>query len=465
MGVNIGGWLCLEDWFFSGDSGRYVSTQPEQPTGQGNCLPPGITETAEPWASEGALVKRLNTTHGPEKTREFFTAHRGSYITANDFDKIAEMGLRSIRLPLSWVAFADALAYIDPVFASYNANSESAVVPDPFYSDSHAYVTIPRDWLAGVIRHAGSYGLKVLLDIHNMPGGSSIGTYNGIWPNAPRFWDANATLQNKDAKLKEAGLAIVRAMCKWVTDLDNATFRSVVGLTLMNEPGHLNGASHYVKEMDILDWLGQASDIFRQSKLADLGVKLYLNIIDTAFKDFYGTVAPWFHNTFTMEEMMGWAVMDMHWYASWSAGSCDGRVINGGGYRCGDPLSEIEQKITGCIMPWAKKFHELFRGLKSCSEFSVGSYQDSRYACNGQAVLRTFLKVQVRIMEVYDIEPLFWTWRMPYGRIFEPGWSLKHLAGYEAERTAEVCRSSPKAMAAAWDPNPAWGPRADSIVV
>jgi len=401
-------------------------------------------------------VKHLNSTHGPEKTIEYFQAHRGSYITANDFEQIAEMGIRAIRIPFTWAAFADALAYIDPIYASFDPNKESIVVPDPYYAESHAMVTIPRDWLAGMIRHAGTYGLKVLLDIHAMPGGSSIGTYSSIWPNPPKFWNANSTLKNKDANLRDAGLAVAQALIKWVEDFDNTTFRAVVGLTLMNEPGHLSaGMEHrYVQEPEILDWLAEAADLFRKSTLNDLGVKLYMNIIDTAFDDFYQTVPAWFHKTFTQEEQMGWAVMDMHYYMAWSAGSCDGRVIEGGGYRCGDPIPDIEKKLLACSVPWAKKFHDTFSGLKSCSEFSVGSYQDSRYACNGQTVMRTFLRTQVRTMEMYDIEPLFWTWRMPYGRVFEPGWSLKKISGYEVERTAEIChgmqphRSAPEAVQA-----------------
>jgi len=444
-GVNFGGWLCLEDWFFSGDTGRYVSTPPEQEVGQGSCLPPGVPQTTEPWPSEGILVKRLNATHGPAKTIEFFTGHRGSYIGADDFDKIAELGIRAIRLPITWAAFADALAYIDPIYASFNPNTEAAVVPDPFYSDTHALVTIPRAWLAEMIRHAGMYGLKVLIDLHAMPGGSSLGTYNGIWPSPPKFWNSNATLRNKSATLKEAGLAIAGALIDWVEDLDNKTFRAVVGLTLMNEPGHqsVGMKPRYVEEADILDWLGKAADIFRQSDLVGYGVKLYMNIIDTAFEDFYKTVTPWFHRTFSLKEQMRWAVMDLHWYTSWSAGTCDGRVIDGGGYKCGDPVHEVQAKLERCVIPWAQKFHSNFKGLKSCSEFSAGSYQDSRYACNGEMMLRMFLRTQVRTMEMYDIEPSFWSWRMPYGGVSEPGWSLKHLSGSEATRTAEVCRGLP----------------------
>lgn len=59
-GVNLGGWLCLEDWFYSGDRGLHVSTVSEH--GQGRCLPPAVSNT--PWDSEGNLTFQLNQTRG-----------------------------------------------------------------------------------------------------------------------------------------------------------------------------------------------------------------------------------------------------------------------------------------------------------------------------------------------------------------------------------------------------------------
>ena len=58
-GVNLGGWLCLEDWFYSGNSGLHVSTIDHN--GQGRCLPP---LRSIPWTSEGNLTFELNRSKG-----------------------------------------------------------------------------------------------------------------------------------------------------------------------------------------------------------------------------------------------------------------------------------------------------------------------------------------------------------------------------------------------------------------
>lgn len=58
-GVNLGGWLCLEDWFYSGNSGLHVSTIDHD--GQGRCLPP---LRSIPWTSEGNLTFELNRSKG-----------------------------------------------------------------------------------------------------------------------------------------------------------------------------------------------------------------------------------------------------------------------------------------------------------------------------------------------------------------------------------------------------------------
>ena len=59
-GVNLGGWLCLEDWFYSGDSGTHVSTMDQDV--QGRCLPPAVSSM--PWTSEGNPTFELNKTKG-----------------------------------------------------------------------------------------------------------------------------------------------------------------------------------------------------------------------------------------------------------------------------------------------------------------------------------------------------------------------------------------------------------------
>ena len=53
-----------------------------------------------------------------------------------------------------------------------------AIVTDPAHPDVKQ-VTVSRAALNGYIATLAAAGIDVLIDVHNMPGGSSLGTYNG----------------------------------------------------------------------------------------------------------------------------------------------------------------------------------------------------------------------------------------------------------------------------------------------
>jgi len=69
------------------------------------------------------------------------------------------------------------------------------------------------------LRGAASQNLKVVLDLHNMPGGSRDGTYRGVWPLLPRFWTACVAAGGKGVMLADIGLWIAEAFVKWVEGL------------------------------------------------------------------------------------------------------------------------------------------------------------------------------------------------------------------------------------------------------
>jgi aryl-phospho-beta-D-glucosidase BglC (GH1 family) len=439
-GVNFGGWLNLEDWFFSGEQGPMtVSTGSDVPQGQGACLPPLATQLAEHWPSEGRLAKMLNDTQGPEKTAEIFMAHRRSFIGNQDLADVRSLGIRKIRVPLNWAAFADALAPIDSnTYGMHDPDTDAAVVPDPFYSDTTALVTVPRQWLRTFLQRCAKHGLEVLLDMHAFPGGSSDGTYNGIWPAPPKFWLESSAIGDRNVKLTEAGQMIVNAMIEWVESLPREERRTVTGLTVMNEPAHISAGKDWADEEQVLDWLSTAADSFRKSQLPKEGVKLYMNMIETAFVDFGATVPAWYSKTFTHHERHSWAVMDVHWYSAWGGEFCSGRNTDGGAYFCDDPLEVIEQVYDTCLSGHVEDMKK-FDGLLATSEFSLGTFDQARLACTDPATRALFLKEQVRSMARHGIEAFFWTWRMPFGPAFEAGWSLKHNLGAESPHRDYPC--------------------------
>jgi len=360
-------------------------------------------------------------------------AHRRSFIGTRDLEAVSDLGIKTIRVPITWAAFADALAPIDKkIYASHDADNEAVLVPDPFYAKDALLVTIPRNWLKMFINKCRKQGLQVLLDLHAFPGASSDGTYNSVWPSPPKFWQGNAVF-GESISLTEAGHMITSAMIKWVEELDSETRQGVKGLTLMNEPGHLSAWADWAHEGEILAWLDEAGGQFRESKLPGVGVKLYMNMIETAFKNFGDTVPAWWNKTFTEQERNTWAVMDIHWYTAWGGQWSSGRTTDGGAYHCDDPLDEIRTKLENAAVGHAKDARGMFgsTALQAISEFSIGTNNAALTACTDPAVQEMFLDVQVKAWNAANIEPFFWTWRMPYGPAFEPGWSLKHTMGKE----------------------------------
>jgi len=438
-GVNLGGWLCLEDWFFSGASGRNVMTPGTQ--GQGRCFPPKVP--SKRWSSEGLLTKQLSDSRGMRAAAAAFEAHRRSYMSDGDLRSIAALGIKTVRLPLTWAAFADALASMAPkLYGVHNPEKDTWIVPDPFYTETTAWATIPRALLADFARQAGRHGLKVLFDLHAFPGGSSDATYSGVWPQRPAFWTGRMRVGDRGATLRDCGLLIAKALVQWVEQLGAEEQVGIAGVSLMNEPAHMAAMAKepWADERQILSWLAAAGQIFRESQLPRNGQRLYVQVVDTAFKDFLVSVTPWWPNTFSFQERHSWAVIDLHWYAAWLAGKCDGRTIPGGGFLCDQPLDEVRPLLRRCADKFSVDFFAShFEGNRACSEMSVGTYEDGRYACTDRAVLRTFLQEQVASMQEQGIEPFFWTWRMPYASVFEPGWSLKHLAGLEDPHAASFC--------------------------
>jgi hypothetical protein len=206
----------------------------------------------------------------------------------------------------------------------------------------------------------------------------------------------------------------------------------------MNEPAHNSAGKDWADEQQVLDWLANAADRFRQSQLPQHGIKLYMNMIESAFADFDDTVPAWWSRTFSRKERQSWAVMDVHWYSAWAGESCSGRTVSGGAYFCDDPMEEIQRVYETCLGDHVRKM-ENFDGLRATSEFSLGTFDQARSACTDPATRALFLREQVRAMSRAGIEAFFWTWRMPYGPAFEAGWSLKHNLNRESPHRDSPC--------------------------
>lgn len=111
-GSNLGNWLVLEKWM-----------EPELFAGTG--------AEDEVWMS-----RKL----APEDFAAKLKAHRDSYVTEADFAFLAEQGLRTVRLPVTYGVFGDRPPLVGAI----------------------EYVDMAMDW-------AERYGLQILLDLHTVP--------------------------------------------------------------------------------------------------------------------------------------------------------------------------------------------------------------------------------------------------------------------------------------------------------
>lgn len=147
-GTNLGNWLVLEKWMM-----------PEMFAGTG-------TED-ETW-----LSRKLSQ----EELKAKLKAHRDTYITEKDYQEIAEMGLNTVRLPVPYQIFDDRPPLVGCV----------------------EYVDMAFDW-------AEKYGLKILLDLHTVPGsqnGYDNGGITGVckWCKNPKEVEFALTVLERLAK-------------------------------------------------------------------------------------------------------------------------------------------------------------------------------------------------------------------------------------------------------------------------
>ena len=176
-GVNLGNWLVLEKWM---SPELYNDTTAEDETYL--CLQ----------LSEGEKRARLK-------------AHRDHYITSRDFAYIAEKGFNAVRLPVPFFVFED----IGP------------------YVHCSEYVDKAMKW-------ANDYKLKVLLDLHTVPGSQNGSDNAGIcgivqWAQYP--------------ERVEIALDVLERMA-----LRYGQDPALLGIEVLNEPQPLDG--HLSKLME-----------------------------------------------------------------------------------------------------------------------------------------------------------------------------------------------------------------------
>ena len=378
-GVNLGSWLSLEDYFFAGQHNSVEVATPGQLDTASRiaaCLPPlhvGST-TGPKWHSETDLFRSLMDGHGVEHAVRVFASHRTSFIDlTTDLETIASLGVTTVRVPMNWCwtdhdprttdlssltdqEMLEQFACEDPFFPNGSeVKPKTATGNNDDNSDNDndndntpmLWPAIPKALIEDLLRACARAGIKASLDVHTYPGGTSIGTFSGVWPNWPRFWthggdgvEDNNMDSGININITTAGFDIGHKLfgnlVAWMEDLsvrDPLAFSGLRGLSPMNEPAHLAGifevnateqflpplppalAGDFMgrlrssfndndnniefntntttaatnnpfpdgQHLRVMYWFQRTLELFRKSKLPSLGIEMQANIIESIF--------------------------------------------------------------------------------------------------------------------------------------------------------------------------------------
>ena len=258
---------------------------------------------------------------------------------------------------------------------------------------------------------AADFGIQVLLDLHAFPGGSSAGTFNGVWPLNPRFWTAH---------FKENFTTIIVQLLDWMEALGRKNpkaFAGLYGLSPMNEPAHMRGLYDksgaavpvpYQKAYDELGLKGWASisttdilqtlaisvDEFRKRPALEQQKMLLMNVIETTFAGTFGgkedasafaasqkgevgsvtgAIGAWWKEITTESERKRWAVLDLHNYIAWNP--------DVKGFEDIVTMEDYRHLLNEMSVPFFQQLRSRLEmpqpQLLACSEYSASTNQDT----------------------------------------------------------------------------------------
>ena len=255
-GVNLASWFSLEDWFFVGSNGAVEVASPDD-SKAASCLPPLHLDssTGPRWNSETDLLAGLAEHYDAEIAKEndggehltggslggwgkairAIHAYRSSYYDVDaELRTMAELGIKHVRVPVSWcwtdhdpshLAYDDELTGASHYMSDTDVKSKFAC-EDPFY-DGVYWPAIPRDFFRRFLRKCAKYGIGATIDLHTYPGGTSIGTFSGVWPRYSRFWthgDKPATEDGGDGGggSPDVGRTLLKDFIGWMESLETS---------------------------------------------------------------------------------------------------------------------------------------------------------------------------------------------------------------------------------------------------
>lgn len=218
-GVNLGNWFLLEPWMF----GWF-------------------------WASDQhTILQTLRTRFGEEQTAAMLAAHYETWITNEDFERIAGWGFNVVRLPFHY-----------------------SIIENPENPGSLNYDGLKR--IDAAIDMAARAGLYTILDFHGAPGGQSTDAPTGrvdqnlLWDSAPhqerfvnlwrelaRHYRGNAAIAALDILNEPFGSGTEQNFEPILVDLFDRVYKAIRETgneSIILAPGTLRGMYFWPKPAD-----------------------------------------------------------------------------------------------------------------------------------------------------------------------------------------------------------------------
>ena len=264
-GVSMGGWLLTEpSWMYDQFSAP----------------------------AEGDLVLKLRAQGGDAFAIQTMRNHWSNYYPDAALDALVKLGVTHARVPIGYwiieapvVIIADTIATQSPDFHTFGFNHEG-------------FVTGGINYLEIMLAKLKTRGIKVLIDVHALPGGSSsCQSYSGWQVSDPLFWRASPppsnmtiiptscggagpyrTTRGSSQTWMETGEDTVVALSNWIVSLQSNASMSdtVVGFEIANEPGlGFNGVQDAIQTF-CSDMVPKVQAIFKNGQV---NVNVTLNFI------------------------------------------------------------------------------------------------------------------------------------------------------------------------------------------
>ncbi|TVX99994.1 cellulase family glycosylhydrolase [Cohnella terricola] len=242
-GTNLGGWMLQEGWM----------------------SPLGVKD-------EWTLRETLTNRFGAAKAEELIQTYQNAWLTTKDLDRIKDMGMNVIRVPILYLELMD---------------KQGNWRPDAWNK---------LDWL---VKEAADRGIYTLLDLHGTFGAQNTFDNSGEVNSDPQLWK-NTTYQDRTVRLWEGIAAHYKGN------------PAIAGYDLLNEPDRVGKQQ-----------LNQFYDrLYKAIRAIDPDHTIYME-------------AAWDWNQLNSPSQYGWTnvVYEMHYYAmqgnessSWAA---QNNLING----------------------------------------------------------------------------------------------------------------------------------------